>query len=115
MKKLWLLLLMITPLQLLHSQEVKHDPTVEQCRDDQRVWTTKLVPLGASVAKVSYKELERWYQEMGECGRLDPDHSSDYDHTGYDILVTRVTRLEAFLHRHDLWDKFLDEAAQGKR
>jgi hypothetical protein len=32
MKKLCLLLLMVIPLQLVHSEEVHHAPTVEQCR-----------------------------------------------------------------------------------
>jgi hypothetical protein len=115
MKKLWLLLLMVIPLQLIHAQQVKHAPTIEQCRDDQRVWMSKLVPLSASVAKVSYKELEGWYQEMGECGSVDPDHGPNYDHTMNDILVTRVTRLEAFLHRQNLWNQFLAEGAPAKR
>jgi hypothetical protein len=38
MKKLWLLLLMVTPLQLVYSQEVHHAPTVDQCRADQELW-----------------------------------------------------------------------------
>jgi hypothetical protein len=42
MKKLWLLLLMVTPLQLIHAQEVKHAPTVAQCRADQKLWFSKL-------------------------------------------------------------------------
>jgi hypothetical protein len=32
MKKLWLLVAMVTLLQLIHAQEVKHAPTVAQCR-----------------------------------------------------------------------------------
>jgi hypothetical protein len=105
---------MVIPLQLIHSQKVKHALTAEQCRADQELWMSKLVPLGASVAKVSYKELEGWYQEMDECGSVDPDHGSNYDHTMNDILVTRVTRLEAFLHRQNLWNQFIDEDAPGK-
>ena len=37
MNKLWLLLVG-TPPQLIHAQEVKHAPTVEQCRADQKLW-----------------------------------------------------------------------------
>jgi hypothetical protein len=115
MRKLWLLLVMAVPLQSIHAQKVHHAPTVGQCRADQQAWMSKLVPLGASVAKVSYKELEGWYQEMDECGSVDPDHGPNYDHTMNDILVTRVTSLEAFLHRQNLWNQFIDEDAPGKR
>jgi hypothetical protein len=52
---------------------------------------------------------------MDECGSVDPDHGPNYDHTMNDILVTRVTSLEAFLHRQNLWNQFIDEDAPGKR
>jgi hypothetical protein len=38
MKKLWMLLAIAVPLQFIHAQEVKHAPTVEQCRADQKLW-----------------------------------------------------------------------------
>jgi hypothetical protein len=42
MKKLWLLLAIALPVQPIHAQEVKHAPTVEQRRADQRLWRSKL-------------------------------------------------------------------------
>jgi len=47
-------------LQLVHSQQVHHAPTVEQCRDDQRLWLSQIneqpqaIGLGGSSAAASY-------------------------------------------------------------
>jgi len=50
MKTLWLLLAIAVPLQFIHAQEVKHAPTVEQCRADQRLWLPKLEDPTASAS-----------------------------------------------------------------
>jgi hypothetical protein len=57
MKKLWLLLVMVMPLQLVHSQQVKHAPTVEQCRANQQLWLSKLQTKGYVSLSVHYLEL----------------------------------------------------------
>ena len=64
MNKLWLLLVMLTPLQLIHAQEVKHAPTVEQCRADQKLWLSMMGGSRAGVTNVSYKELDGWFAQM---------------------------------------------------
>ena len=64
MNKLWLLLVMGTPLQLIHAQEVKHAPTVEQCRADQKLWLSMVGGSRAGVTNVSYKELDGWFAQM---------------------------------------------------
>ena len=118
MKTLWLLLLMVTPLQLVHSQEVKHAPTVEQCHADQRLWTSKLhqAPIPSGVKDVSFTELVNWYTEMKDCISIDPDHRTDYLVTLTSIDNTQMTRIVNFLDRHHLtWNQFLAEDAQGKR
>ena len=48
MKRLWLLVLVLVSFNSLGSQEVKHAPTVEQCRADQRLWLSRLEP-GAAI------------------------------------------------------------------
>jgi hypothetical protein len=86
MKKLWLLLLIVMPLQLVHSQEVHHAPTVEQCRADQKLWLSMLeqVPSRAGVAHVSYEELKGWFQVMYDCKTVDPQNASLYYNTQSD-------------------------------
>jgi hypothetical protein len=42
MKKLWALILIVISLHPIYSQEVKHAPTVEQCRADQKLWFSKI-------------------------------------------------------------------------
>ena len=64
MNKLWLLLVMVTHLQLIHAQEVKHAPTVERCRADQKLWLSMVGGSRAGVTNVSYKELDGWFAQM---------------------------------------------------
>ena len=52
----------------LSLQEVKHAPTVEQCRADQRLWLSKL---GTNVPAPN-TELDNWLIEMGYCKKVDP-------------------------------------------
>ena len=60
---------MAPPLQLIHSQEVKHAPTVEQCRADQRLFDSMLKQHnGVGVANVSYKELDGWFAQLSHEG-----------------------------------------------
>jgi hypothetical protein len=118
MKTLWLLLLMVVPLQLVHAQEVKHAPTAEQCRADQKLWRSKLdqAPIPSGVKDVSFMELVNWYTEMKDCISVDPDHRTDYLVTLTSIDSTQMTRIVNFLDRHHLtWNQFLAEDAQGKR
>jgi hypothetical protein len=64
MNKLWLLLVMVTPLQLIHSQEVKHAPSVAQCRADRKLRLSMVRGSRAGVTNVSYKELDGWFAQM---------------------------------------------------
>lgn len=52
MNKLWLLLVMVTPPQLIHAQEVKHATTVEQCRADRKLWLSMVGGSRAGVTNV---------------------------------------------------------------
>jgi len=96
------------------SQEVRHAPTVEQCRADQRLWLSKLESEN-SVASIGYKELNGWSQEMFECRSVDPEFHNRYYNTAAEIAFEKIIRLEGFLDRHNIYNKFMAEDAQGKR
>jgi hypothetical protein len=113
MKKLWLLLLMVTPLQLVHSQEVHHAPTVEQCRADQRLWLDKIEQ--HSMTNVSYHELSAWEEEMVDCSKVDADFHFEYLNTISESDAEQLSRLESFIRRHNLMRQFYAGDAQGKR
>jgi hypothetical protein len=117
MKRLWPLLTIAVPLQLIHAQEVKHAPTVEQCRADQRLWLSKMAePNGKGTADVSYKEVKGWVGEMVYCSKkVDPAFGFEYLNAQSEAEATSALRLENFLFRHNLLRQFLAEDAQGKR
>lgn len=68
------IMVMVTPLQLIHAQEVKHAPTVEQCRADQKLWLSMVGGSRAGVTNVSYKELDGWFAQMSH----ESDSSAHY-------------------------------------
>lgn len=109
MKSLWVAVLVVAAV----GQEVKHAPTVEQCRADQKLWMAKLE--GENGLKyVSYKELRGWRSVMNDCEDVDSDLRDRYDHTGSEILAAKAMRLEDFIDRHGMWEKFIAEDEQGK-
>src|SRR5262249_29179002 len=62
-KRFWLLVLVLVSVGIVGSQEVKHAPTVEQCRADQRLWLSKLEQVNDKpdpIWPVSFKELMKW-------------------------------------------------------
>jgi hypothetical protein len=97
-----------------HAQEVKHAPTVEQCRADQRLWLAKLES-EPSVVSVSFKELHGWLGEMMECKSVDPPFRDLYYNVAAEINSEQLLRVQYFLDRHHLYDQFVDEDTQGKR
>jgi hypothetical protein len=113
------LLTALVGLPAVHAQQVHHAPTVEQCRADQRLWLSKLEDLGrgrAGVATVGYRELDQdWSNQMIECMTVDSENNSRYYNTYGETSAEELLRLENFLRRHNLFDQFLAEDAQGKR
>jgi hypothetical protein len=113
MKKLWLLPAIAGPLQSIHAQ-VEHAPTVEQCRADQKSWYATLED-EAAVANVGYQELQGWFLEMVKCEKVDSERERWYMATHAAVGLIQGTRLRDFLKRHNLWNQFLAEDAEGKR
>ena len=125
MKQFWLLVVVFVSFNSLWSQEVKHAPTVEQCRADQKLWLSKISddakaeeaeglrePVAASI---SFQQLNFCSLEMHDCARIDPEFKKEYYQTSGDATVTANNRLVHFLYRHNLNQLFLAEDAQGKR
>ena len=125
MKQFWLLAVVLVSFDSLWSQEVKHAPTVEQCRTDQKLWFSKIEndakaeaaeglrePVAASI---SFQQLNFCSLEMHDCARIDPEFKKEYYQTSGDAVGTANNRLVHFLYRHNLLNQFLAEDAEGKR
>ena len=101
------------------QQEVKHAPTVEQCRADQRLWFSKIEAgnpsdPGDTLAASSF-ELRGWSDEMRDCRTVDPQFYWQYYNTSSEIESVMELRFLNFLIRHNLLNQFYAEEAQGKR
>jgi hypothetical protein len=122
MKTFWPLLLFVILHQSTYALEVKHAPTVDQCRADQKLWFSKLDP-GADIvgtaadplANVSFRELNGWLQEMIDCHIVDPEFSVEYNNNAGEIAGEKFSRVEHFLQRHHLYGQFRVEDVQGNR
>jgi hypothetical protein len=116
MNKLWLLLAMLTPLQLMHAQEVKHAPSVEECRAEQTLWVSRLdEPNDAGIVNVNDSDLNDWSSRMHLCGSVDPELRWQYYYIQRELSEVQTNRLIRFLVRHNLYGQFLAEDAQGNR
>jgi hypothetical protein len=98
------------------KQEIEHAPTVAQCQADQRLWLSKLEdnpPHG--IDDVTYGTLIAWMREMSQCMEVDPSNRHGYFNTIAEAEGGKRWRLEDFLKRHNLWEQFKQEDAEGKR
>jgi hypothetical protein len=57
----------------------------------------------------------KWSSEMDDCQKVDPDNVWKYAHATSVIDILQATRMVHFLRRNDMFQKFLDEDAAGKR
>jgi hypothetical protein len=113
-KRFWPLFLMLVSCSAVWAQEVKHAPTVEQCRADQKLWLAKLEEPGG-ITNVRVKELHGWQGEMRDCKSVDPEYDDRYYNVTGEIQGALLTRFADFLIRHNLFEQFTAEDAQGKR
>jgi arylsulfatase A-like enzyme len=97
------------------NQNVQHAPTVAQCQADQRLWLSKIESDPNQSTLPPYSVLNKWRGEMLDCADVDPDNKMRYYSTGGEFVDAGMKRLMDFLTRHQLWDKFLEEDAAGKR
>src|ERR1700723_3112788 len=96
--------------------QVEHAPTVAQCQADQRLWFAQIeADTDASKSILpTYDVMSAWSVEMLDCRDVDPDNKIMYSNTHREITVERMLRLQHYLDRHQLWDKFKAEDAAGK-
>lgn len=96
------------------SQEVKHAPSIAQCRADQRLWFSKITD-SDSLRATSILQLEGWTTVMNDCKEVDADNVRPYLDVITLIKGEEAVRLINFVSRHHLTDQFLAEDAAGKR
>lgn len=77
------------------GQEVKHAPTVEQCRADQKYgWRSWKSQRTVALTKdVSYLELSQWGHEMSDCREVDPENGLRYYNTETEAAYSSLVRL----------------------
>jgi len=92
---------------------VKHAPTIEQCRADQRLWVAKLEHTTAFMPE-TIDALTGWTDEMYDCMSVDPENRIRYYNVTGEIWAAKSRRLVNFLLRHDLYDKFIEEDSAGR-
>jgi len=93
--------------------QVEHAPTVDQCQADQRLWFSRLEDVQNTLP--SYDAISQWHQEMNDCEKVDPDNRVKYHNVEREIDADQNNRVLHFLNRHQLWGKFIEEDAAGKR
>ena len=124
MKQFWLMVIVFVSFNSLWSQEVEQASTVEQCRADRTLWFSKLSDdakaeeaegLREPVAhSISFQQLNFLNLEMHNCARIDPESNDLYYKTSGDAVGTANNRLVHFIYRHNLYQQFLAEDAEGK-
>jgi hypothetical protein len=75
------------------------------------LWFSKIEENSASVR---FRELDDWFSEMFDCEKVDPASADRYHNTRDKILAEQALRLQGFLYKHNLYNKFLAEDAQGR-
>jgi hypothetical protein len=110
------LCVLLLSLTSLFAQD--HAPTVEQCRADQRLWSSVLRDEHAfadAVSGLPVQALKQRSGEMRDCFAVDSENSHDY----FVVVSAYATELSGryrnFISRHSLMAQFLAEDAAGKR
>ncbi len=110
-----LILAVVMAASLSLGQDVKHAPTVEQCQADQRLWLSKVEGDVTDKTLPAISVINAWLREMFDCEKIDPENQRRYYNTRGELYVEEVMRMEDFLRRHQMWDRFIKEDAAGKR
>jgi hypothetical protein len=95
--------------------QIEHAPTVARCQADQRLWLAQLEVDARSNTLPTVDVIRTWSSGMMKCEDVDAANRLKYYDTESEIITERMLRLEHFLDRHDLWQKFKAEDAAGVR
>jgi hypothetical protein len=118
--------LAVSMILLIAVASAEESPTaLKQCRIDLNTYT-KLGPLtNPSFAQIKAQkdylrafrlsEISQRLREMGDCMEADPQNEIGYAHVSLSLRQEETSRYVNFLLRHDLWNQFVAEDAQGKR
>jgi hypothetical protein len=89
---------------------------VAQCQADQPAWLSKLaVPGQAGTQNVLAGALLSWSFEMDQCAGVDQPNATKYRDVQLGAVSVVADRMNDFIHRHGLTEKFFDEDVAGKR
>ena len=106
---------------LAGAQEIKHAPTVAQCRADAALWSddyqlNKYEEFRYGTT-LSWNELRARTLEIIDCIRIDKSREARevYDSVSHSIAAESWERAENFITRHGLWDQYMAEDTAGKR
>jgi hypothetical protein len=111
----WLVpVMLLTAVSTSSSQNAPYTLTTEQCRADQKVWSSKL-NRDPAAPNVSYDEMTGWNFEMFRCEKVNADLRQSYLNTESAIALAQGRRLFDFISRHHLMRQFSAEDKQGKQ
>jgi hypothetical protein len=99
------------------GQDAEHAPTVAQCQAEQRWLRAQLEESvqDHSAHLPGIHGIREWELEMSDCENVDPENRLRYHNTESELKVEEKMRMEDFLHRHQLWDRFITADANGER
>lgn len=112
MKTLIFVFLMVTP--TLYAQQ-KSAPSMEKCRADSGLWTPSIDNISEAFSKFDVPTLDAMSAEMVHCEDADPKGYEGYRRVIAAINVEIRKRLEDFIRRQGLTNKFFQEDTAGSR
>jgi hypothetical protein len=133
MKKAFSLLALIFAFSPLSTFAQQQSLTVARCRADAASWgnvdkfneylkvedqykdSQKPNPNNTELARLPMNEILKRAREMADCGDLDDRTDAPYARTAYMYEHIWGDRMLNFLGRHNLWQQFQKEDAEGKR
>jgi hypothetical protein len=104
--------LVMTP--TLYAQQ-KSAPSIEQCRADSSLWSPTVDNISEAFSKFDLPTLDAMSSEMVHCEDADPKGYEGYRRVTTAINVEIRKRLEDFIRRQGLTNKFFQEDAAGSR
>lgn len=95
------------------GQDIEHAPTVAQCQADQRLWLSQMEPEHQTLP--IWSAMAERIAEMDSCGKVDPDHSKEYENTCHELEFNLADRFMDFIKRNGMWGQFTAQDKAGKR
>ena len=110
---LWLFVFALLIHGKAFGQDIEHAPTVAQCQADQRLWLSQMEPEHQTLP--IWSAMAERIAEMDSCGKVDPDHSKEYENTCHELEFNLADRFMDFIKRNGMWGQFTAQDKAGKR